>query len=76
MKGWIKSFFTLSLLLFLGFVAFGDRLLPQPMSQASLQTRTSMNAALKGLFPKQSNKPKLKPYERTEDAIQKETGNP
>ncbi|NES94263.1 MAG: hypothetical protein F6K32_03390 [Desertifilum sp. SIO1I2] len=72
LKGWLKSFLTLGVLLFLGFILFGDRILPQPMSQASANTRASMNAALKGLFPER--KPQLKPYERTEDAIQRETG--
>uniref|UniRef100_A0ACD5GWK2 Uncharacterized protein n=1 Tax=Desertifilum tharense IPPAS B-1220 TaxID=1781255 RepID=A0ACD5GWK2_9CYAN len=37
LKGWLKSFLTLGVLLFLGFVLFGDRILPQPMSQYQRQ---------------------------------------
>lgn len=40
------------LLIFLIFVGFGDRLLPQPLSGASLKTRTTINKFLFGLFPK------------------------
>lgn len=60
------------LILFVLFVAIGDRVLPQPLSNASLQTRTSINKFLLGLAPKQG--PKLKPYERTEKAIEREEG--
>ena len=35
-----------------GFVGFGDRILPQPLSSISLNTRTSINAFLSGLSPK------------------------
>jgi hypothetical protein len=39
---------TLLLLIFIG---FGDKFLPQPLSGASWQTRTTINQWLLGLFP-------------------------
>lgn len=60
----------LLLLVFLLFVALGDRFLPQPLSGASLKTRTTLNQVVVGLFP--SWKPKTQPYERTEKALEQE----
>jgi hypothetical protein len=49
-----KTFFTLCFILFLIFVFIGDKVLPKPLSTASLQTRTTMNNFLLGLFPTKS----------------------
>lgn len=49
-----KTFFTLCFALFLIFVFIGDKVLPKPLSTASLQTRTTMNNFLLGLFPTKS----------------------
>ena len=70
MKHAIKSGAILLTIGFLVFVFFGDRFLPEPLGPASLQTRTSLNQALMGLIP--NWRPKTKPYERTEEAIEKE----
>ena len=70
-----KSAITYLLLLFLLFVALGDRILPKPLSTASVQARTSLNNFFIGLFPQ--SRPKLNPNERTEKAVeekQKESG--
>jgi hypothetical protein len=34
-----------------GFIGFGDRILPKPLSSISLNTRTSINQFLLGLSP-------------------------
>ena len=57
----------LLLLIALLFVALGDRFLPQPLGGASLKARTTLNQAIVGVFP--SWRPKTKPYERTEKAL-------
>ncbi len=62
-----RSNFTYLAILALLFISLGDRFLPPPLSTASLQTRTAMNNLLVGAFP--SWRPKTKPYERTEKAI-------
>ncbi len=62
-----KSNFIVIFLLFAIFVGIGDSFLPEPMKSASLNTRTSINKSLVGLFP--SRKSKLKPHERTRKAI-------
>ncbi len=59
----ISFLFILSLI----FIAYGDSFLPQPLSTASWQTRTAINSFVIGMFP--SWRPKEKPYERTEKAI-------
>ena len=53
------------------FIALGDRFLPQPLSGASLNTRNTLNQTIVGLFP--SWRPKTKPYERTEKALEQES---
>lgn len=53
------------------FIAVGDKVLPDPLGQASAQSRQAINNALVGKFP--SWKPKTDPYERTEEAIESET---
>ena len=71
-----KTATTYLLLLFLLFVTLGDRILPKPLSTASVQTRTSLNNFFIGLFPQRV--PKLNPNERTEKALEqeeKEAGN-
>ena len=60
----------LILLIAILFIALGDSFLPQPLSGASLSTRTALNQAIAGIFP--SWRPKTKPYERTEKALEQE----
>jgi hypothetical protein len=59
---------SLFFILLLIFVGFGDSFLPKPLSTASLRTRTAVNNFMIGLFPKW--RPKTKPYERTEKALE------
>lgn len=48
----IKSnVFIIPLVLFLVFVGFGDKFLPNPLNTASLQTRITLNKWIMGLFP-------------------------
>lgn len=63
-----KVKFPLLFALFLLFVLLGDRIPFKPVSDASLQTRTTMNNFMLGLFPKKQPK---NPYERTERAIER-----
>ncbi|MEO1374943.1 MAG: hypothetical protein AAFW70_11595 [Cyanobacteria bacterium J06635_10] len=63
-----KFYFIAALLLFLGFVGIGDSVLPEPMKSASLNTRTTINKHLMGLFPNRESK--LKPHKRTNKAIE------
>ena len=67
-----KSNFILLFLLFAIFVGIGDSVLPEPMKSASLNTRTTINKSLIGLFP--TRKSKLKPHERTNKAIEEAEG--
>lgn len=39
------------------FIAVGDKFLPRPLSDYSLQTRTSINKFLEGLFPEDIDSP-------------------
>lgn len=61
-----KVNFTLLIIAVFLFVGFGDRVLPKPLSTASLQARTTVNSYLVGLFPKKRFK---NPNERTETAV-------
>jgi hypothetical protein len=61
---------ALILLLVAGFIGFGDKFLPKPLSTASFQTRTSLNQMIVGAFP--SWRPKTQPHKRTEEAIKKQ----
>jgi hypothetical protein len=61
-----KINFTLLIIAVFLFVGFGDRVLPKPLSTASLQTRTTVNSYLMGIFPKKRFK---NPNERTEKAV-------
>ncbi|HEY9874025.1 MAG TPA: hypothetical protein V6D12_11345 [Candidatus Obscuribacterales bacterium] len=61
-----KINFTLLIIAVFLFVGFGDRVLPKPLSTASLQARTTVNGYLLGLFPKKRFK---NPNERTETAV-------
>jgi hypothetical protein len=47
-----KTLLTGLLIVGLLFISVGDRLLPQPLSDASRNTRTSINRFMLGLFPK------------------------
>ncbi|MFB2935302.1 hypothetical protein ACE1B6_08480 [Aerosakkonemataceae cyanobacterium BLCC-F154] len=68
-----KFKFPLLIVVFLLFVLLGDRIPFQPIGNASLQTRTTLNNFMLGLFPKKQPK---NPYERTEKAIERtEEGN-
>ncbi|WP_414621895.1 hypothetical protein [Calothrix sp. CCY 0018] len=60
-------------MLFAIFVGIGDRVLPEPMKSASLNTRTTINKSLIGLFP--TRRSKLKPHERTNKAIEEAENN-
>ncbi len=60
-----KNLFTLALILGLLFITLGDRILPQPLNDASRNTRTSINQFLIGLFPNWQPK---NPNQRTKDA--------
>jgi len=53
------------------FIAGGDKVLPDPLGQASAQSRQAINNALVGVFP--SWEPKTDPNERTEKAIEAES---
>jgi hypothetical protein len=64
-----KGKFPLLIVLFLLFVLLGDRIPFQPISNASLQTRTTMNNFMLGMFPKKEPR---NPYDRTEKAIERE----
>jgi hypothetical protein len=50
------------------FIGIGDRVLPQPLSTYSFNTRTTLNNFLTGLFPKKRFK---NPNDRTETAVDK-----
>ena len=70
-----KNPYILLLILFsVLFIGIGDRVLPEPMKSASLNTRNTINKHLIGLFP--NRRSKLKPHERTKKAIEEvEKGN-
>ena len=61
-----KSLLTIIAILFLLFISIGDRILPQPLSDASRNTRTQINDFLFSLFPKKELK---NPHRRTEETI-------
>ena len=66
----LRKLFILPIILSaLIFVSMGDKFLPEPLSSASLNTRTSINDFLISLFPQ---KEFTNPYERTEDAIDRQ----
>jgi hypothetical protein len=64
-----KGKIPLLIVLFLLFVLLGDRIPFPPISNASLQTRTTLNNFMLGMFPKKQPK---NPYERTEKAIEQQ----
>lgn len=49
------------------FIAFGDRMLPEPLGRVSYRTRTTINRFLVGNFQLQEP---IDPHERTEEALQ------
>ena len=55
------------ILLILIFIALGDKFLPQPLSNASLKTRTAINDFILGIFPKKQFK---NPNEQREKQIE------
>ncbi|HEY9701905.1 MAG TPA: hypothetical protein V6C58_05645 [Allocoleopsis sp.] len=63
----LKSYIPFVIFLFLIFVGFGDKFLPQPLNSASTNTRNTINNYLYSLVP--SWKPKNNPNERTEKEI-------
>lgn len=64
----LKAYMPLFIVMFLVFVGFGDQFLPKPLSTASTNTRETLNKYLLGIFP--GWKPKTKPNERTEKAVE------
>ncbi len=62
-----KSWIPIYLVLILIFIGFGDKFLPQPLSGASYQTRTTLNSWMVASF--KIWQPKTRPNERTEKAI-------
>jgi hypothetical protein len=58
----------LILLVGLVFVGFGDQFLPPEIGRYSLQTRSSIDQFFINTFPQW--KPKTKPHQRTEDAVE------
>ncbi|AFZ14113.1 hypothetical protein Cri9333_3282 [Crinalium epipsammum PCC 9333] len=69
-----KSISTIVVILAVVFVSVGDRFLPKPLNTASVESRASLNNFVVGLFP--AWKPKTKPYERTQKALDKVEKNP
>ena len=61
-----KSILTILVVLSVIFITMGDRFLPQPLSDASRNTRVSINKTLVGLFPKKKFR---NPHKRTEDSV-------
>jgi len=64
-----KGNILILLILFLLFVTLGDRIPFKPVSNASLQTRTTLNNFMVGLFPKRQPK---NPNDRTKKAIEQQ----
>lgn len=64
-----KTAFPVLIVLAILFIGFGDSIFPKPLSTASLQTRTTLNKFVVGLFPQR--KPR-NVYERTEKAVEQE----
>lgn len=67
-----KGNVSLLMIIVLVFIGFGDKFLPQPLSTASFQTRTTINNFVIGMFP--SWKPKTNPNQRTQDAVKQLDG--
>ncbi|MBE9118372.1 hypothetical protein IQ249_20990 [Lusitaniella coriacea LEGE 07157] len=58
--------------LFVIFVAFGDQFLPKPLSTASVQTRTSINKFLLGLFPTRRPRDRNEERQKKIDQLEQE----
>ncbi|MCS6814553.1 MAG: hypothetical protein NZ772_13440 [Cyanobacteria bacterium] len=67
----ISAYTPLVLLLAIAFVGFGDSFLPKPWNTMSRQSREALNNIIAKAVPSWS--PKTKPYQRTEDALKRET---
>jgi hypothetical protein len=63
-----RSRLTLPFLLLILYIGMGD-LLPGPLGKFSLQTRGKIDQWIVGLVPQW--RPKVNPYHRTEDQLQK-----
>jgi hypothetical protein len=65
----MKKRFPVVTILFLaiGYVGFGDQVLPQSVGKYSTQTRAAIDGMMIGAFP--SFNPKTNPNGRTEDAV-------
>ena len=63
-----RSQLTLPFILLLLYIGMGD-LLPGPLGKFSLQTRSHIDNWIVGLVPQW--KPKVNPYQRTQDQLQK-----
>jgi hypothetical protein len=65
----MKKRFPIVTILFLaiGYVGFGDQVLPRSVGQYSTQTRAAIDDMMIGAFP--NFNPKTKPNARTEDAV-------
>ena len=62
-----SKFLIFFLIVGLLFIGIGDIFLPQPLSNISSKTRSSVNGFLMGLFP---DKKPINPYEQTDKLLQ------
>lgn len=62
--------YFIPLVLLLVFIGFGDRFLPNPLAKASVQTRTTINKWIIGLFPS-SDGDGMNPNKDIESEIEK-----
>lgn len=51
------------------FITVGDRILPQPLSDISRNSRVSLNDAMKGLFPKSRTVEKIEQREKETEKL-------
>ncbi|AFY77257.1 MAG: hypothetical protein IGR93_22060 [Hydrococcus sp. C42_A2020_068] len=71
-----KTLLTGLLVLGLLFVAVGDRILPQPLNDASRNVRTSINQMMLGLFPKSRTVEKLEKREKEVENLLEQKARP
>lgn len=71
-----KTFVTGLLVIGVIFVAVGDRFLPQPLSGASQNTRTSLNQFMIGLFPQSKLKQTIKQRNQETRNLLEKKGKP
>ncbi|GAC1459385.1 MAG: hypothetical protein NVSMB70_04310 [Chamaesiphon sp.] len=65
-----QNIFTMALVVMLLFITLGDRVLPKPLSTASLNTRTVLNNYLIGLFPNKKFRNPNAPLDNTIDQLE------